>query len=478
MAEAFIGGHRVISTGEQAVAGYVWDTTTLSWIASTASAGGGASGNVNVTNTSLPVSQVGTWTVVTGGLTDTQLRASAVPVSIAGTQNVNGSVSVSNFPATQAISASALPLPAGAATETTLAAVNTKTPTLGQALMAASSPVVIASNQSALPVTGTFFQGTQPVSIASMPTTPVTGSFWQATQPVSGTFWQATQPVSIASMPSTPVTGTFWQTTQPVSLASTTITGSVAVTGSFFQATQPVSIAALPALATGANVIGGVTQSGTWNVGSITTLPALPAGTNTIGAVNIAAAQTIAVTQATAANLNATVTPIAITKATQGATGFTTQDLKDAGRSARTITLDSFAVAATTETLNTMSYSTDNGTLTTGTSYTVTTAKRLRIQQIAMSLHTIASNTTPAAVMVRVRVNNAGAAIVTSPVEVIVAIPGIAAANNSTAPVVIPFPDGWEFIAGAGIGVTTTCPGFVASTAAPKVNITITGFEY
>lgn len=40
------------------------------------------------------------------------------------------------------------------------------------------------------------------------------------TQPVSGTFWQATQPVSIASMPSTPVTGTFWQATQPVSAAS------------------------------------------------------------------------------------------------------------------------------------------------------------------------------------------------------------------------------------------------------------------
>lgn len=37
------------------------------------------------------------------------------------------------------------------------------------------------------------------------------------TLPVSGTFWQATQPVSIASMPSTPVTGTFWQATQPVS---------------------------------------------------------------------------------------------------------------------------------------------------------------------------------------------------------------------------------------------------------------------
>jgi hypothetical protein len=33
--------------------------------------------------------------------------------------------------------------------------------------------------------------------------------------------------VSIAAMPSTPVTGTFWQATQPVSLASTTVTGTV-----------------------------------------------------------------------------------------------------------------------------------------------------------------------------------------------------------------------------------------------------------
>jgi len=38
-------------------------------------------------------------------------------------------------------------------------------------------------------------------------------------------------------------------------------------------------------LSTGSNVIGSVTQSGTWNVGSITTLPALPTGANVIGAV-------------------------------------------------------------------------------------------------------------------------------------------------------------------------------------------------
>lgn len=55
---------------------------------------------------------------------------------------------------------------------------------------------------------------------------------WTITEtvPVSGTFYQATQPVSIASMPSTPVTGTFWQATQPVSgtVAVSSITSSTA----------------------------------------------------------------------------------------------------------------------------------------------------------------------------------------------------------------------------------------------------------
>jgi hypothetical protein len=38
-------------------------------------------------------------------------------------------------------------------------------------------------------------------------------------------------------------------------------------------------------LPTGSNVIGAVTQSGTWNIGSITTLPSLSAGSNVIGGV-------------------------------------------------------------------------------------------------------------------------------------------------------------------------------------------------
>ena len=49
----------------------------------------------------------------------------------------------------------AMPLPAGAATEVTLAALNAKFGALGQKLMAGSAPVVIASDQSAIPISAT-----------------------------------------------------------------------------------------------------------------------------------------------------------------------------------------------------------------------------------------------------------------------------------------------------------------------------------
>ncbi len=61
---------------------------------------------------------------------------------------------------TQPVSVVSLPLPSGASTSakqdtgnTSVASIDTKTPALGQAVMSASSPVVIASNQTALPIT-------------------------------------------------------------------------------------------------------------------------------------------------------------------------------------------------------------------------------------------------------------------------------------------------------------------------------------
>jgi len=104
-----------------------------------------------------------------------------------GTQTVSGTVSVSNFPATQ-------------------------------------------------PVTGTFWPATQPVSgsvsVANFPATQtvagsVTVSNFPATQPVSGT-------VSVGNFPTTQaVSGTV--------TANVTFPASQAVTGTFWQALQPVA---------------------------------------------------------------------------------------------------------------------------------------------------------------------------------------------------------------------------------------------
>ena len=73
--------------------------------------------------------------------------------------------------------------------------------------------------------------------------------------------------------------------TQPVS-GTVTINAIPAGTNNI----GDVDVLSLPSIPTGANVIGAVTQSGTWNIGTLTTitsLPALAAGTNNIGDVDV-----------------------------------------------------------------------------------------------------------------------------------------------------------------------------------------------
>lgn len=90
---------------------------------------------------------------ISGGLTDIELRASPVPVSgtfYPATQTVAGTVSVANFPATQAISG-----------------------TVGvSGSVAVTGPLTDAQLRAgAVPVSGAFWQATQPVSIAATVTT-------------------------------------------------------------------------------------------------------------------------------------------------------------------------------------------------------------------------------------------------------------------------------------------------------------------
>jgi len=111
----------------------------------------------------LPVSITGSIPVtIASAIEITNDAGNAIPVS--------GTVGVNNFPATQAVtgtfwqatqpvsgtfwqatqpvSAVSLPLPTGAATESTLSALSAKFSALGQKTMSASVPVVLASNHS------------------------------------------------------------------------------------------------------------------------------------------------------------------------------------------------------------------------------------------------------------------------------------------------------------------------------------------
>jgi hypothetical protein len=274
---------------------------------------------------------------VSGPLTNNELRASAVQVSGTfwqTTQPVSGTVTINAIPAgTNSIGSI-----------DTVSTITNLSKLGGQAISmntgardAGTQRVTIATDDSVV-VTGTFWQTTQPVS------GPLTDTQLRASAvPVSGTFWQTTQPVSLASLPalsagtntigklaansgvtigaveiaasqSIAVTGTFYQATQPVSIAaSVEVTGpltdtqlrasAVPVTGTFYQATQPVSLASLPALASGSNSIGTVVLTAET--------------TKVIGTVNVAASQTIAVTQATPANLQVSATQVVGTAATR-----------------------------------------------------------------------------------------------------------------------------------------------------------------
>jgi hypothetical protein len=223
----------------------------------------GVTGSVAVTGTfwqaTQPVSgtvsaaQSGTWTVQPGNTANTTAWL------VTGTGGT--------FP----ITAASLPLPAGAATSALQggglpaalgAGGGLKVDGSGTALPVSGS-VAVSSVGGSVAVTGTFWQATQPVSLASVPSHAVTNAGTFAVQVTSapttaitaaalplpaGASTSALQgaglPAALGAGGGLKVDGS--GTALPVSLASTTITGSVAVTGTFWQTTQPVSLASVP----------------------------------------------------------------------------------------------------------------------------------------------------------------------------------------------------------------------------------------
>jgi len=220
-------------------------------------------GGVFVTNSSL---------AVTGPLTDAQLRATAVPVS-----------------------ASSLPLPSGAATEATLSTrvadstITARLNTLGQKTSANSAPVVLSSDQTAIPITDNGGSLTVDGTVA-----------------VSGTV--TTSGTTTASQGTPAATANRWpvQLTDGTDLALVSTGGALLTDSS--ATTQPVSAATLP-LPTGA-ATSALQTTGNSSLSSIDTkTPALVSGRVPVDGSGVTqpVSGSVTVTQGTGTNLHVVV---------------------------------------------------------------------------------------------------------------------------------------------------------------------------
>lgn len=228
------------------------------------------------------------------------------PVSVDASGNINVNL----------VGTTPTPLPVtDAAAEASLASIDTKTPTQGQKTMAASSPVVIASDQSAVPISASSLplptgaatsanqtNGTQSTQIVqggntatvtassalkvdgSAVTQPISGSVsvsnFPATQPVSGTVtadqglggvsaWKVdgsavTQPISASSLPLPTGAATAASQTNVQSAVGSSATTAITVQGSATGVAIPTTVASLPlpsGAATSANQTNGNQQT-------------------------------------------------------------------------------------------------------------------------------------------------------------------------------------------------------------------------
>jgi hypothetical protein len=174
------------------------------------------------------------------------------------------------------------------------------------------------------------------------------------------------------------------------------------------------------------------------------------------------------------------VQPQALVKGTQGANGFSVQDLKDSGRVNIAWTVNQFSAASAAEALLTVTESRDLATATTFTTKVITSGKRLRITSLTFTVG--AGGSAPAAIMrayIALRGLTTGSTTASSPIQYRIGT-SVAVAVNSTSTVFIAFPDGIEFL-GDGtktIGWSAICPDWVTGTSIPILSMSATAFEY
>lgn len=369
------------------------------------------------------------------------------------TQPVSGTITANAGTGTFAISAASLPLPSGAAT-------SAKQPALGTAGAASTDVITVQgiASGTAQPVSGTV------TANAGSGTFAVSGTFWQATQPVSISGNQAVNNAQINGVTPLMGNGVTGTGSQRVTIASDNTAFSV-------NATLQAGTAAIGKLAANTGVtIGAVEIASAQTLATVTNLAQLGGAAIAMG-TGARSAGTQRVTIAT--DDLVPVSPPTITKATQASTGFSTQDLKDAGRAiVNAATAIAGVTAVTSEALLSLNVSRDGAATSGITTITVTSGKRFRVQAIVASVRS-----TSAAVLsgrVSLRMNPSGAVTASSPIIAILSMTQQAAALAEAGDTcVLSIPDGLEFSGTEQIGLTQVCSG-----TAGVVYASIVGFEY
>jgi hypothetical protein len=383
-------------------------------------------------------------------------------------QEIIGTVAVSNFPSVQSVTGSVeLTEPI---TVSNFPAVQAVT---GSVYI--SAPVAVSNFPTVQPVTGSIFvlnfpttqtvtgsvELTEPVAVSNFPVVQsVTGSVLilnlPSIQQITGSV-KLTEPIAVSNFPATqPVTGSIFvlnfpsfPVTQVVSGSNwiPTVTGSVGISA-------PVAVSNFPAVQ---SVTGSVELTEPAMVASGSVIGLL------VGGVSLSSANPVPVIE-----------PI-LTKGTQGTTGLSTQDLKDAGRQHVLLAWEEMAGTAAAESaLTNFTFGTRNATaLAAANNYTVSSGKTLRIQSIIIYVKATSNINN----LARVRIRQAASGITNaSPVifDTVISLgaPGTVAANllarDSCA-----LPDGIEVAAGQQITFT-----WFTSANSCTVGMTILGYEY
>jgi len=314
-----------------------------------------------------------------------------------------------------------------------------------------------------------------------------------------------TQPISAASLPlPTGASTSALQTTGNTAL--TTINTTL---GSPFQAGGSIG-----------NTTFASTQSGTWNINNISGTISLPTGAatsalQTTGNTSLSSidSKIPSLGQKTMANSSPVViasdqsaiqivgnvatgsavsgNPVQVAgsdgtnvrevslnlKGTQGAYAVATQDLKDAGRNLTCYYMATQVVSSATDTLVSLTgYKSGAAVAATTTPAVVSAGKTYRINMIIVTYIAV---TTAGTIHFALRANTSGVVAIGSPEVFEYAIGASAATAGISQTVCIPVPDGLEFAAGTGIGISMQ--GFGATGTAAAVGygmIALKGYEY